>query len=81
MIYCIRCNCISRKLDFADFELADLERAEVRLADIELTDYCHTRITFSVSRLAARRSAHSHTRITLSIKLCTSCSDPACSLP
>lgn len=33
-----RCNCITRKLDFNDFELGDLKRAEVKLSVITLTD-------------------------------------------
>ena len=38
VLYCVCCNCFTRKLDFADFELAYLKPAEVTLAD-----YCHTR--------------------------------------
>ena len=42
VLYFISSNCITQKLDFADFELVNLKRAKVRLADIEFADYCHT---------------------------------------
>ena len=40
VLYCIRCNCVSWKLDFADFELADLKR------DYASYSRTHTRIFY-----------------------------------
>ena len=44
------CNCIMRKIYFANLERALYVLAEVRLANIELEDYCHTPIGTCVQK-------------------------------